>query len=402
MNVFIWQDADQYRWCLTEDKQASVYHHGDAAALQAFYQANKEIKNWVLVASALDVAARRIQFSDKERRLIGKAIPFLLEDELLTDADDLHFISGNKKKNSIDIVAIEQQLLAQQLEQLQQAGIHASHCVSEYQLLPRNEEAWQLFFLQQHFVVFSHDNPPLAFIPEHLSLGLESLTANYAELPATIELFADSEANIEQAQQAVPSALQHLLAPQLMDYGQAFQQQWTKKASFWNLLQGQFAKSSEWLSLLKPWRWLAVTAVIAVLLHTVLLLADLQQEKQRHEQLREEMDSVFRQAFPQGQIVDHRRQLERLLTGLRGSRSDTEFIRYLDNVGDVLARHKVDVLNSLNYEQDKNELRLDMLLDSYDQLQAIINDLRELNLDVEIQNSNAQGEQLRARVRVSG
>ena len=402
MNVFIWQNADQYRWCLTQENQASVYHQGDAEALRAFYQTKKEVKNWILVASALDVAARRVQFGDKERRLIAKAIPFLLEEELLTDADDLHFISGNRQKNSIDIIAIEEQLLAEQLAQLQDAGIHASHCVSEYQLLPRNEAAWQLFYLQQHFVVFSHENPPLAFLPEHVSLGLESLTANYAELPTAIELFADSEANLEQATQAIPSALQHLLAPEIIDYGQAFQQQWAKKASVWSLLQGKFAKSSEWLALLKPWRWLAITAVIAVLLNTVLLLADLQQEKQRNAQLRAEMDSVFRMAFPQGQIVDHRRQLERLLTGLRGSRSDTEFIRYLENVGEVLAKHKVAVLNSLNYEQEKNELRLDMLLDSYDQLQAVINDLRELEMEVEIQNSNAQGEQLRARVRVSG
>jgi len=402
MRVFIGLEDDQYRWCLSQDKQARLYHQGDAQELQAFYQTHKELENWVLVASALDVAARRISFSDKERRLIGKAIPFLLEDELLTDADDLHFISGNKQKNSIDIVAIEQALLAKQLEQFQQTGIQATHCVSEYQLLPRKEEAWQLFYLQQHFVVFSDNNPSLSFEPTHLALGLESLSSNYAELPTTIELFAADEQDLEQAKQAIPPALTHLLVPETIDYGQAFHQQWTKKASLWSLLQGQFARSSEWLALLKPWRWLAITAMIAVLLNTVLLLADLQQEKQRHTQLREEMDSVFRQAFPQGQIVDHRRQLERLLSGLRGSGSDMEFIRYLESVGTILAKHQVDVLNSLNYEKEKHELRLDMLLDSYDQLQAVINDLRALELDVEIQNSNAQGEQLRARVRVSG
>src|SRR5690554_6353541 len=142
MRVFIGLEDDQYRWCLSQDKQARLYHQGDAQELQAFYQTHKEVKNWVLVASALDVAARRRSFSDIERRLIGKAIRSLLKDELLTDADDLHFISGNKQKNSIDIVAIEQALLAKQLEQFQQTGIQATHCVSEYQLLPRKEEAW--------------------------------------------------------------------------------------------------------------------------------------------------------------------------------------------------------------------------------------------------------------------
>ena len=45
---------------------------------------------------------------------------------------------------------------------------------------------------------------------------------------------------------------------------------------------------------------------------------------------------------------------------------------------------------------------LDLLVDNYDKLQAIINDLKAIGLVPEIKSSNAQGDQLRARLKISG
>lgn len=402
MNVFIRRTADTYQWSVTSEQGDIRHHHGDLAALAEFYRTASGIRHWILVAPALDVAARTLHFSDKERRHIRKAIPFLLEDELLTDADDIHFISGKIGKNSVDVVAVDQHSLQQWLDELQQQGIRPTHCIAEYQLLPDSDTEWQLFYLDQHFIVRTGQSPVLAFEAAHLPLSLELLTAHYASLPQSISLFAADADAQQQAKQYLPSALQHLVQEQLHDYAQSWQQQFSRTANVWNLLQGKFVRSREWLQTLKPWRWLAAALALACVLQTVLLFVDYRAEKQRNLALRQQMDTVFRKAFPQGQIVDHRRQMERLLNGLRGSGSNQAFIARLEKIGRVLDKHKVDMLNALNYENDKSEVRLDMLVANYDQLQSVINDLKALNFDVEIQNSNAQGEQLRARVRVSG
>lgn len=403
MNVFVRRKADQYQWSVTSENNDQQHHHqGDLAALAAFYHENPALKNWVFIVPALDVASRHLSFSEKERRHIRKAIPFLLEDELLNDADELYFIHGKVQKNSVDVVAVDDAWFSEWLAQLQSAGIKPTHCIAEYQLLPEKTDNLQLFFQDDVFIVRSEGQQELAFEAQHLSLCLEILTAHYANLPATIELLAGSEEALTKAQQWIPDTLQHLVQGQVIDVLGSWQQQFAKNASVWNFLQGKYARSPEWLVLIKPWRFLAALILAACLLQVVLLYSDYREQKQRYEMLRSQMDTVFRKAFPQGQIVDHRRQLERLLTALRGGGSQQAFIVRLENIGAVLAKHKVNVLNALNYEQDKNEIRLDMLLDSYDQLQAVINDLRALNLEVEIQNSNAQGEQLRARVRIGG
>lgn len=399
MSVFIQHHADGFKWGMVHNGQVEQFY-GSLTELANFYQTHSDIKQWVLVASAMDVAKRTIHFSDKERRHIRKAVPFLLEDELLSEADDLHIIYGKLQKSSMDVLAIDKDLLTEWLAALSDAGIKVSHCVAESQLLPEAQDTWQLFYHDGVFIVRVAEQPVLAFAAEHLSLSLELLTAHYAELPAFIELYADDEQQLALAQQAIPAALQHLIQTQTQHHLSLWQQHFQQQGKLWNFLQGQFARNSEWLLSLKPWRWFAATLGLALTFHTVLLYSDFRYEKQRSVELRQQLDAELRKAIPQGQIVDHRRQIDRLLSALRGGGSQQQFIEQLEKVGGILAKHKVSQLNALNYEQDKSEVRLDMLVDSYDQLQTMIDDLRALNLEVEIQNSNAQGEQLRARVRI--
>ena len=97
---------------------------------------------------------------------------------------------------------------------------------------------------------------------------------------------------------------------------------------------------------------------------------------------------------------DGGRQLERELQKLEGGSSSGGFSTVMNSTGAVLAKHQIQSLNSLTYEKEKNELRLDLLVENYDKLQALMADMKAAGINVEIQNSNAQGDQLRARLRV--
>lgn len=405
MNVFIRPCADdQYQWFVTSAQSVqSQKHEGDAGALAAFCQQQETIRNRILVVPAVDTAMRRLTFSEKEKRHIRKAIPFMLEDELLTEADDIHFVSGKLQADHVDVLAIDRVLLEQWLAGLAEAGVTPSHCVAEYQLLPDAQEAWLLFYWQGQYLVKIPDALPVAFDAMQLDLGLSLLTDNYAELPAAIVLYGNDEKALEEARQQVPDALKHLLTSETADLPLTWQQQFAERGQDWNLLHGDFAPSREWVAMLKPWRWAAAALLFAFILQTGLIAIEGNRYKEQYASLRKQMDTTFRQVVPQGRIVDHRVQLERLLKTLQqGGGQGGTLISRVETIGAVLAKHEVQSLNALNYERDEGELRIDLLVADYDQLQKIIDGLKAEAMTVEIQNSNAQGDQLRARLKVTG
>lgn len=402
MNVFIQMDSQQLYWWRVEEHKSEFYQ-GDFADLADFYRQETQVKNWIYLLSGLDIAFRRIHFSDKERRHIRKALGFILEDDCLHDADQLHYISGKPSADAIDVVAVEKELLALRLAEFEHHGIELTHCLAETQLLPKinlAEDEWMLVYYQQQFFIAMPDQAIVSVEQEHLPLSLELLTAQYAELPSKIRLMLDEHGMEEQAQSFVPDALKHLLECQLWDKPQTWQQRFTVQARGWNFLQGSFARGKEWLSQIKPWRYVIALFAASLVLYSTLLVLDYRYEKNRQIELRQALDSEFRKVFPQGQIVDHKRQIERVLTSLRGGADQQAFIAQFADIGNVLAKHKLGMLNSVNYEADKQEIRLDLLVDSYDQLENMIVGVRDLGFEVEIQNSNAQGSQLRARIRI--
>lgn len=402
MNVFIQMDSQQLYWWRVEEHKSESYQ-GDFADLADFYRQETQVKNWVYLLSGLDTATRRIRFSDKERRHIRKALGFILEDDCLHDADQLHYISGKPSDSAIDVAAVEKTLLSQRLAEFEQHGIELSHCITETQLLPNTslaEDEWLLIYSQQRFFIVMPDQAIVSIEQEHLPLSLELLTAQYAELPSKIRLMLDDQNMEEQAQSLVPDALKHLLECQLWDKPQTWQQRFTAQAREWNFLQGSFARSKEWLSQVKLWRYVIALFAASLVLYSTLLVLDYRYEKNRQVELRQALDSEFRKVFPQGQIVDHKRQIERVLASLRGGADQQAFIAQFEGIGSILAKRKLSMLNSINYEADKQEIRLDLLVDSYDQLENMIAGVRDLGFDVEIQNSNAQGDQLRARIRI--
>ena len=404
MNVFIRQQQDQYQWFQTSEGVDSEKLSGSVQVLSEFYQQHTAIKNWIFIIPAMDVASRTIEYSDKEKKHIQKAIPFLLEESLLTEADDLHVVmdESNDKDNAMDVVAIDEALLSRYIAVFNDVGIRITHCIAESLFLPRSDAQWQIFYRNQEFIIHAESGERVAIDAAHLALSLQLLSDGYANMPASVELITESEADYKLAIEMMPVAVAPLVTNVQMAYGDMLQQQFVSVSKAWNMLTGQFAVAREWLAMIKPWRWVAASLTAVFILNTALTMTELSQLKQRSATIKTEMDQTFRQVIPRGNIVDHRRQLERHLKTAASGGSGEPFIQQMDKVGKVLNKHAVKTLNSLNYDLNKSELRLDFLVKDYEALQAILAGLKSAGMEAEIQNSNAQGDQLRTRLRITG
>ncbi len=401
MNVFIRQHNDSFRWFATsKEAVAAERFEGSLEDLAAYYQQHDHVKAWVVVLPGLELACRTISFSAKEKKHIVKAIPFMLEETLLTEADDLHVVVNNQSDSAVDVVAVDQQELATLLEQFKSAGIKPTHCIAEPKLLPASDSDWQLFYYDGEFVI---NNPEhcLSIDAPNLALSLELLTEGYAELPAAIELVCD-ESLQDEARASLPNTLLHLVTIKPVEYPMMLQNAFDGAQKKWNLLHGPFAYVQEWMNYVRPWRWIIAGLLIALVADYTLKSFELSGVKSQYTANKEQMDQLFRQVIPRGVIVDHRKQMERQLKLATGSGSGNSFIESMDKVGGVMAKHNVHSFNALNYDQNKGEIRIDFLVKDYDSLQAIMNGIKTAGLTPEIQNSNVQGDLLRARLRITG
>lgn len=401
MNVFIRRYKDTYHWFTTGEQGLLESEQGTLEMLAAFYNAHPAVKNWVLIAPALDVASRAIPFTEKERKHIGKAIPFLLEDDLLTEATDLHYVADKPANMQIQVVALDKSTMADWLQTLSSAGIRPTHCLPETKLLLDPSCDWQIYYREHEYILRSSNGECAAFEQEHFPLSVEILTDNYAQLPKNIELIADDEAGLEQAWIHIPESIKPLIETKILPYAEMLDNHFSQQAKIWNLLKGPFAYTQQWLSAFLPWRWLVLGLLVVVSMHVAMTFTEYRQLKSQNQHLQVEMENLFRQAIPKGQIVDHRKQLERELEVLQHG-GGGKFMPRLQKIGEVFAKYQVQTFNALNYEQAKGEIRIDLIVNDYDQLQKVINDLQQAGLNTEIQNSNAQGDQLRARIKIIG
>ena len=397
INLFIRRYRDGFHWFTS-----GALHKGTLEELGTFCRENPDVSAIVLIAPARSVVARKVPFSAKERKHLQKTLPFILEEHLLTEADDLHLVVDKPGKNDVDVVAVDGRDLSSWLAELATVGILPTHCIPEYRLLPQPDSDWQLVYGSGEFIIQTLAGESAALEAPHLALGLELLTDGFSRLPSAITLMAENETEAEIALGFIPEPLRHLVTCAQVAYPEVVAAAFQKQARPWNLLHGRFAPGHHWKSLLAPWRWVALILLVAFSLHSALLGFDFYQQKKNSRAIRAQMESVFRQVTPRGQVVDYRKQMEQELARLQGAGAGNSYVAMMNRTGKVLARHQVVALTSLGYQRERGEMKLDLMVNDYESLDAIIAELKAEGLAVEIEDSTAEAEKLRAHIRITG
>ena len=117
--------------------------------------------------------------------------------------------------------------------------------------------------------------------------------------------------------------------------------------------------------------------------------------------LRGAVQESYRKAFPRGAVVDAEKQLRRQLDTLTGSSESSGFVSLMAGVGEVVAAADGSIV-SINYNDKAAEMRLNLLAADYEAVERIRAGFVESGLQATLENSSAQGDQVRARLRVGG
>jgi type II secretion system protein L len=144
----------------------------------------------------------------------------------------------------------------------------------------------------------------------------------------------------------------------------------------------------------------AAVFVTAVLLQLLATGADYWLLQRENVALRTAVQDSYRQAYPRGAVVDAEKQLRRQLDALRGAGHSGGFVSLLERVGGVIAARPGTAIASINYSDKSGEMRLNILASDYEAVEQVRAGINKAGLEAVMENSSAQGDQVRARLRV--
>lgn len=408
------QVQDEISWLVFSSTEQEIIASGvlaNAAQLtELTAKAQQRLVN-VLVPGS-DVLLKSVSMPTKSKRSMYAAVPYLLEDELAQDVDDLFFayadISPEGDKNNCFVAIVERAQMQMWLSWLVEAKIQVKTLQPEMLALPYKQGEWsavalyssgtisnsavnQIVLRQGEWQGTTLDHAAWEFSVEHLLSNKSQvnnpgeqqghkITLNaYSELPNLENL--DSDITVVKAHEELPLAL--------------FAQQ-SQRNSF-NLLVGEFGIKEQRSPALTYWLWAAGFALCALLLNVGYKSAQLWQFSAQQAQVEAQIITRYKEAFPRTKRVrigTIKSQLNKKIAQLGGATDSTGFLTMLSKVQPAFAKVPELKPESIKFDGKRQELRLQAVASDYQHFERFKAALNHTNLMVKQGTQKNQGNQV--------
>ena len=342
-----------------------------------------------------DLRLLSLQIAAEERRHLARSLPFMLEEELSEDISSLHFASVPRDKLDYAVAICSREKMESYQTLLSQfPGVN--QWLPEPLLLPWNPGEWCLVVEGERAIVRVGDSEGFAVELQMLNMMLEAVKLQAGAPEAIVIYGRDQSAETalvpEELQAAVQWRQGDLYAAMMIS---------EMPAQPLNLRQGEWAVRLPLERWWQQWRVAAMLFGAAVAIHMLATWTDYRQLEQENLALRGAVQETYRQAFPRGAVVDAEKQLRRQLDSMTGSSQASGFVGLVAQVGDVVTTADGSIV-SINYNEKAGEIRLNLLAADYEAVERIRSGFVENGLQATLENSSAQDDRVRARMRVGG
>jgi general secretion pathway protein L len=350
--------------------------------------------NIVVTAPSRHIFTLACEVPGRSAAQIRKALPFVIEEYLASDLDSVHLAYGEIRSGKPTLChVVERRLLQGWCAALRSAGLEANLLIAESDLLPHVPDG-AILLLEGTTALVKTDRETALVDRANLALALSSLEVG------TLSVVGDALTPRERASlpldiPVTESPLGFGTEPSAIGY---LASRLGSNVPMANLLQGDFAPVRRSRESFRQWRWGGALAaswfVVAVLLNTVNAFSASRQA----DQLEAEAESLYRDIFPNArQVPNPRRQMQQAL----GEKSDAETLSLLEMfgrlasvVGGEFRIQRVDFLG------EAGETAVDILVQSYDQLDQLKSTLGQDGVAAEIVSAEQQPQGVRARIRL--
>ncbi len=301
---------------------------------------------------------------------LARVVPFALEEQLTEDVDQLYFALGRRGPSGRTPVAVVSRALLQDwIAQLNDAGIEPAAIYADISLVPDNPGQTVLWLEKARLAVrrpgklaFAVELTPVSealvvagVIPDPLEAAAEPKVPESAILYVTREDWLQVQDEFEGLAAQFAS-----LKIQLLPEGPL---PWLARdlaaTDAVNLLQGEFARSTDYGAKWRQWRSAALLTVGLLVTHFAAEGLEIHRANRETKALDGEIAQMFAQTMPTEKIEDPRRQMQARLERIRRSGPGPEyFLRTLQALSTALASSPKTDIDSLSYREQSLDMKV--------------------------------------------
>lgn len=312
-----------------------------------------------VLVPATEVSAARVDLPKASQAKLRQLLPYSLEDSFAADIESLHFAAGARTESGALLVSvIAHERLAACLRTLDSAGLRPTAVYSEADGIPDTPATLNLLVEGQR--VYGRLPGAAPFVLDGMSLAetLDLLQSQAAGGPAyehvLVWLESESERLPELAE--IHSRVASLDVKALEGDGLSRLAATLVFRPGANLLQGQYAPKSDYMGMLRPWRFAAAVFLAWVGVTLSVQVAEYFTLRNSDAALTSEMTTICTQVFGSASLAQCTTELPRRLVALgEQSAANTGFLSTLA----VLAGSEIDGrIEALSYRNRVMDLQL--------------------------------------------
>ena len=334
-----------------------------------------------------DVRSTVLSVSPEERKHLAKSLPFMMEEQVAEDVEELHFVSSALDEEHHLVAFTRRDSMNAWVEQLA-SNDSLKIFAPEALCLPLEADEC-CAVVDGDEVVLRWGNAHGARVDlSMLSMILDSMS----EMPSSLVIYGTDR---EQVVSQLSDEQAALVDWRQGDWGAVLLL--AKSAPQVNLRQGVFAPPLPLAKWWGVWKTVAIAASVALSLQFISDISQFQKLKAQNIELRSAIQDSYRKANPRGAVVDVEKQLDRQIAEFTGEEGVAAFTpRLVDVVTATTAEN--GRVTSINYTA--GQLRLNLTAQDFASVDQIRQALERAGLKATLETSSARGDEVRARLRV--
>jgi general secretion pathway protein L len=301
---------------------------------------------------------------------LARAVPFALEEQLTEDVDQMSFAIGRRRSGGgTPVAAVSRTVLQEWLSRLTAAGLSPLAMYPDISLMPDNPGQTVLWLEKSRLAVrrpgalpFAVELSPLSealvvagVIADPLDTAAEPKVPENAMLYVTREDWAQSEGEFDQ----LVGKFESLKVQLLPDGPLPWLARSLEATDAVNLLQGEFAHSTDFAARWLQWRRPAFLAAALLAVHVAGQWLQIRQAKHDTGALDSQIASVFSAAMPAEVMQEPRRQMQARLDRIRKAGASPQyFLRTLKTLGGALAMTPKTEIDALSYREQALDMKV--------------------------------------------
>ena len=352
-------------WLVWSTSQQEVIASGELSSWEQFDELTPyaEKRSCIALLPGNECLIKRVEIPKGAARQFDSMLPFLLEDEVAQDIEDLHLTVLDKDASHATVCGVDREWLKQALEQFREANIIFRKVLPDTLAVPFEEQGISALQIGQHWLLRQGNSQrqgnyqAVSISEAWLPMFLQSdwIGANEEEQATTIFSYTAMPSDDVQQQsglewQAKPAELvMSLLSQQAITSGV-------------NLLTGTFKTKSSFSKYWRVWQKVAIAACLLVAVIVTQQVLKVQQYEAQADAYRAESERIFRAVLPGKQRIPTvsylKRQMNDEAKKYGGSGDGDSLLGWLALLPETLGQVKSIEVESIRYDGNRSEVRL--------------------------------------------